>query len=589
MKFNLGGAGKSLLGKRPPPVLKKPSTLLLDDDDDRPAGLIKKKLKTDSRDEEPSVGVSTSHQEETSALDPLDAFMAQNSSALLHDTHEDKRKPIERIEQEDIMEGYEEALEAQGYKIGDAGPVDLKDLATGYPSCVGGPSDAEVYKAAEEADARLAAANPVPGPSTDAQTHALLQTVDHDVIEYLPINQKPLELHSDVTLIPEEDLKALRRKLQMWVSGAEIPPPIASFAHLNLESKIMSGLQRLELSSPTPIQQQGLPVALSGRDLLGVAKTGSGKTLAYLIPLIRHILQQPPIDKGEGPIGMGILVSVCMYFYSNANLTGLILVPTRELAQQVYSQAKKLSASYSSIKITVIYGGVSKTEQFRFLKAGTDIVITTPGRFIDLVNQKACTLYRCSLLVLDEVDRMLDLGFEGQVRSICQAIRPDRQTLAFSATLRGKPERLLRDFLSDPVRIVIGQKGEANTDIEQRILILESISQKRQWTLTKIRDILSKKQSVLVFCNHKDSTVDLVQYLNQYAISAKALFGDLSQVERDSVLRGFRKGDFPVLVCTDVASRGLDISSLKYVINYECNFFGISKNIKNNKQCESDQ
>jgi ATP-dependent RNA helicase DDX42 len=249
------------------------------------------------------------------------------------------------------------------------------------------------------------------------------------------------------------------------------------------------------------------------------------------------------------------------------------LVPTRELAQQVYSQAKKLAILYTSIKITVLYGGVSKTEQFRSLKGGTDIVIATPGRFIDLVNQKACTLYRCSFLVLDEVDRMLDMGFEGQVRSICEAIRPDRQTLAFSATLRGKPERLIRDFLSDPVRVVISQKGEANPDIEQKVMIFGSFDQKRHWTLAKIRELVSKKQSVLVFCNHKDSVMDLVQFLNQYAISTKGLFGDLSQVERDSVLRGFRKGDFPVLVCTDVASRGLDISSLNYVINYECTKF----------------
>ncbi|CAJ0831173.1 13498_t:CDS:2 [Entrophospora sp. SA101] len=210
-----------------------------------------------------------------------------------------------------------------------------------------------------------------------------------------------------------------------------------------------------------------LPVALSGRDIIGIAKTGSGKTAAFIWPMLIHIMDQEELKKGEGPIG-------------------LILAPTRELTSQIYIEAKKFAKSYG-LRVAAVYGGASKMDQFKELRQGNiEILVGTPGRLIDMVKMKATNFRRVSFLVLDEADRMFDLGFEPQVRSICDNIRPDRQTLLFSATFPKKVEKLAREVTTEPIRISIGNIGQANTDITQVFVILTDDGYKWDWLISNL-------------------------------------------------------------------------------------------------------
>jgi len=265
--------------------------------------------------------------------------------------------------------------------------------------------------------------------------------------------------------------------------------------------------------------------------------------------MIIHILDQPELEKGDGPIG-------------------LILAPTRELAHQIYVEAKKFAKVYN-IKVAAVYGGDSKADQFKELRNGhVEILVATPGRLIDMVKMKATNLRKITYLVLDEADRMLDLGFEPQVRSICNNIRPDRQVLMFSATFPKKIEKLTRDVLNDPVKIHIGNIGASNTDIEQHVIVLQDDTYKWSWLIGNLVKF-TVEGSVLVFVGRKAGVDELAQNLQQAGFDCLALHGDLMQAERDRIIYDFKHGNKKILVCTDVASRGLDIKSVKTVINYD--------------------
>ncbi|KAI6653795.1 ATP-dependent RNA helicase DDX42-like [Oopsacas minuta] len=293
---------------------------------------------------------------------------------------------------------------------------------------------------------------------------------------------------------------------------------------------------------------QALPAALEGRDLIGIAQTGSGKTLGYVIPLIVHVLDQEEMKEGDGPIG-------------------LILAPTRELCQQIYHETKKFCKPYN-ISCCPIYGGVSRWEQTKALKQAPEIVIATPGRMIDFVKSKCTNLLRTTFLVVDEADRMFDMGFEGQVRSIVFNIRPDRQALMFSATFRKRVEALAREALTDPIRICVGVGGEANEDVTQHVIMLERDEDKWSW-LTKQIISLCSIGSVIVFVTKKADSEILVSKLKTRDITALLLHGDMDQGSRDGVIGKFKRKEEPLLVATDVASRGLDIPHVRTVINYD--------------------
>ncbi|XP_046846143.1 ATP-dependent RNA helicase DDX42-like isoform X2 [Xenia sp. Carnegie-2017] len=375
-----------------------------------------------------------------------------------------------------------------------------------------------------------------------------LPPIDHSEIAYKKFSKNFYEEHDEIKNLTPEAVIELRKSLGLKVSGAEPPRPAASFAHFCFDEALLTAIRKSEYTKPTAIQSQAVPAAVSGRDILGIAKTGSGKTAAFLWPMLVHIMDQREMQVGDGPIG-------------------LICAPTRELSQQIYLEAKKFGKVYN-IRVACVFGGGNKYEQSKSLKEYPEIVVATPGRLIDHIKDKTTNLERVTFLVFDEADRMFDMGFEPQVRSIANHVRPDRQTLLFSATFKKKVELLCRDILTDPVRIVVGELGEANEDVTQIVQIFNDGAKKWQWLVGNLVRFTSEG-SVLIFVTKKLNSEELSQNLKRNDFELLLIHGDMDQFERNKVITSFKKKEFTILVATDVAARGLDIPSIKTVINYD--------------------
>ncbi|KAI5054789.1 hypothetical protein GOP47_0029934 [Adiantum capillus-veneris] len=392
---------------------------------------------------------------------------------------------------------------------------------------------------------------PVKRETFPARTKQDLDAVDLSLESFqgLPPFKKNFYVeHSSVLSMTANDVAAYRKKREIVVEGNDIPKPIRSFEEPSFPDYVLGGILRAGFKEPTAIQAQGWPMALKGRDLIGLAVTGSGKTLAYLLPAIVHVNAQPALSPGDGPIV-------------------LILAPTRELAVQIQQEATKFGAS-SKIKNTCVYGGAPKGPQIRDLQKGAEIVIATPGRLIDMLNVKQTNLRRVTYLVLDEADRMLDMGFEPQIRKIISQIRPDRQTLYWSATWPKEVEGLARQFLQNPYKVVIGSQDlKANHSILQ---IVEVVSENEKYS--KLADLLERVMDgskVIVFMETKRGCDQVTRQLRMDGFAALSIHGDKSQAERDWVLSEFRSGNSPIMTATDVAARGLDVKDIKFVINYD--------------------
>lgn len=375
-----------------------------------------------------------------------------------------------------------------------------------------------------------------------------LPDIDHSQIQYQKFNKNFYEEHEDIKRLHYMDVIRLQNTMNLRVGGLKPPRPVCSFAHFSFDKLLMEAIRKSEYEQPTPIQAMAIPSALSGRDVLGIAKTGSGKTAAYLWPAIVHIMDQPDLKAGEGPVAV-------------------IVVPTRELAIQVFQEAKKFCKVYN-INPICAYGGGSKWEQSNELQnEGAEMVVCTPGRIIDLVKMGATNFLRTTFLVFDEADRMFDMGFEAQVKSISDHVRPDRQCLMFSATFKQKVERLARDALVDPVRIVQGEVGEANADIEQKVFVMQNQDVKLHWLIRNLVEFASLGK-VLIFVTKKLDSEDVAKKLKMKDFDIVLLHGDMLQAERNENLLKFRKKS-QILVATDVAARGLDISEIRTVINFD--------------------
>ncbi|RYQ98339.1 hypothetical protein Ahy_B08g094393 isoform B [Arachis hypogaea] len=351
-----------------------------------------------------------------------------------------------------------------------------------------------------------------------------------------------------VRAMTESEVDDYRLRREITVEGRDVPKPVKSFHDVGFPEYVLQEIKKAGFVEPTPIQSQGWPMALKGRDLIGIAETGSGKTLAYLLPAIVHVNAQPILDPGDGPIV-------------------LVLAPTRELAVQIQQEATKFGAS-SRIKSTCIYGGVPKGPQVRDLQKGVEIVIATPGRLIDMLESNHTNLRRVTYLVLDEADRMLDMGFDPQIRKIVSQIRPDRQTLYWSATWPKEVEQLARQFLYNPYKVIIGSSDlKANHAIRQYVDIVPE-KQKYDKLVKLLEDIMDGSR-ILIFMDTKKGCDQITRQLRMDGWPALSIHGDKSQAERDWVLSEFKSGKSPIMTATDVAARGLDVKDVKYVINYD--------------------
>ncbi|TWV15163.1 DEAD/DEAH box helicase [Bacteroidaceae bacterium HV4-6-C5C] len=319
-----------------------------------------------------------------------------------------------------------------------------------------------------------------------------------------------------------------------------------TFKELNISEPILKALRDKKYEIPTPIQEQAIPVVSGGKDLLGIAQTGTGKTAAFAIPIIQQISRLNAKERGR-------------------EIKALILTPTRELAIQIDECFKDYNR-YTDIRHTVIFGGVNQKPQVDALKRGTDVLIATPGRLLDLISQKYIKLDHIQHFILDEADRMLDMGFIHDIKRLLVILPKQRQTLFFSATMPAKISILAKDMLKNPITVEIKPVDKMKNKIEQGLYLVEKPEKSNL-----LIDILKKEQAktILVFSRTKHGADKIAKVLNKTGINCEAIHGNKTQVARQRALDNFRSGKTRIIVATDIAARGIDIANLGMVINYD--------------------
>jgi ATP-dependent RNA helicase DDX5/DBP2 len=368
--------------------------------------------------------------------------------------------------------------------------------------------------------------------------------------------------HDEVKHMPIAEVTKWRNQHDMTIFGRDCPNPILTFDQAPFRDFARRELKRI-FAAPTIIQSQGWPVAMHGRDMVGSAMTGSGKTLSFILPALEHIAAQ------QAALGEDA-VSPAMRRHGDvrSDPIALILAPTRELAMQIHDEAQRYARGYN-IRIACLYGGQgNRGTQAQQLRGRPHLIVATPGRLMDFVGEGLTTLRRTSFWVMDEADRMLDMGFEPQIRAIGEQIRPERQVLMWSATWPKKIQALAAEFLKDPIRVRIGSDElTVNKNVEQRFEICDPYSR-----FPRILDFIRAQPigtKILIFASTKSSTEWLGDELYREGIDTVVLHGDKAQTHRTRALEQFKSNNVSVLVATDVAARGLHVNDINVVINYE--------------------
>ncbi|KFQ98125.1 putative ATP-dependent RNA helicase DDX41, partial [Opisthocomus hoazin] len=338
----------------------------------------------------------------------------------------------------------------------------------------------------------------------------------------------------------------VRKKYHILVEGEGIPPPIKSFKEMKFPAAILRGLKKKGIQQPTPIQIQGIPTILSGRDMIGIAFTGSGKTLVFTLPVIMFCLEQEkrlPFSKREGPYG-------------------LIICPSRELARQTHGIIEYYCRLLQEdglppLRCALCIGGMSVKEQMETIKHGVHMMVATPGRLMDLLQKKMVSLDICRYLALDEADRMIDMGFEGDIRTIFSYFKGQRQTLLFSATMPKKIQNFAKSALVKPITINVGRAGAASLDVVQEVEYV-----KEEAKMVYLLECLQKPPPPAIVVAAGGRT-------GSSALADLPCWAFADQEERTKAIEAFRDGKKDVLVATDVASKGLDFPAIQHVINYD--------------------
>ncbi|XP_048480001.1 probable ATP-dependent RNA helicase DDX46 isoform X1 [Plutella xylostella] len=477
----------------------------------------------------------------------------------------------EKVEEEiDPLDAYMQEVQQEVRKVNQIdqarGVINLPN-STGVPGVVilSGPSKKKVteqknkgelieqnqdgleYSSEEETeDIKDAAANLASKQRKD------LAKVDHASLTYMPFRKNFYTEVSELSRMTPEEVEAYRTELEgIRVKGKGCPKPIKSWAHCGISKKEMDILKKLCFEKPTPIQAQAIPAIMSGRDLIGIAKTGSGKTLAFILPMFRHVLDQPSLEEGDGPVS-------------------LIMTPTRELCMQIGKDIRRFAKSLG-LRVVCVYGGTGISEQIAELKRGAEIIVCTPGRMIDMLaanSGRVTNLRRVTYTVLDEADRMFDMGFEPQVMKIIDNVRPDRQTVMFSATFPRQMEALARRILQKPIEIQVGGRSIVCKDVEQHVAVLEEDA--KFFKLLELLGLYSHLGSIIVFVDKQENADSLLKDLMKASYSCMSLHGGIDQFDRDSTITDFKSGKVKLLVATSVAARGLDVKQLVLVVNYDC-------------------
>lgn len=468
--------------------------------------------------EAPAPGVAVADEAEEEEVDPLDAFM-QDLQPVQTKSFNLKPKLKSRQQEPEALFGDDEF---DMTAVDDENPDNILSLAS-----------ANAKKKKKD-----------------------IPTVNHEKVQYQPFRRNFYSEPVEMTDWTEEDVASLRMELDnIKVRGVDVPKPVQKWAQCGLGVQVLDVIQKLGYETPTSIQAQAIPASMSGRDVIGVAKTGSGKTIAFLLPMFRHIKDQRPLETLDGPIG-------------------LILSPTRELATQIHKECKPFLKALN-LRAVCAYGGAPIKDQIADLKRGAEIVVCTPGRMIDLLTAnsgRVTNLRRVTYVVLDEADRMFDMGFEPQVMKILSNIRPDRQTVLFSATFPRQMEALARKTLTKPVEIVVGGRSVVAPEITQVVEVREENTK-----FVRLLELLGKlyeddkneDDRVLIFVDRQESADGLLRDLMKKGYPCMSIHGGKDQIDRDSTIDDFKAGVVPILIATSVAARGLDVKQLKLVVNYD--------------------
>ena len=384
----------------------------------------------------------------------------------------------------------------------------------------------------------------IPGPSNPRVERELFGAPDD-----------PSKQHTGINFANYDDIP-------VEASGHDVPEAVTSFTNPPLDDHLLSNIKLAHYTTPTPVQKYSVPIVMGGRDLMACAQTGSGKTGGFLFPILSQAFQNGPSSNAAMHGGGG-------FRQRKAFPTSLILAPTRELVSQIYDESRKF-AYRSWVRPCVVYGGAEIGGQLRQIERGCDLLVATPGRLVDLIERGRISLANIKYLVLDEADRMLDMGFEPQIRRIVEGedmpTVDDRQTLMFSATFPRDIQLLAKDFLKDYIFLSVGRVGSTSENITQKIEYVED-SDKRSVLL----DILHTHAGglTLIFVETKRMADTLSDFLITQGFPATAIHGDRTQRERERALEFFKSGRCPIMVATAVAARGLDIPSVMHVVNYD--------------------
>ncbi|CAE6486756.1 unnamed protein product [Rhizoctonia solani] len=461
--------------------------------------------------------------EEEEEEDPLDAFMSGVKEEVKKVNAEDRKRMTGSGEQlgiaaEDAEDELEETRDVDELDATELRPEDILALAA---------------KKAKKKD---------------------LAVVDHEKLNYEPFRKAFYHPPPDVAAMTDDEADLLRLSLDgIKIRGLDCPKPVTKWSHCGLPSSCLDVIKRLGYTAPTSIQSQAIPAIMSGRDVIGVAKTGSGKTIAFLLPLFRHIKDQRPLETMEGPMA-------------------IVMTPTRELAVQIHRECKPF-LKVLNLRAVCAYGGSPIKDQIAEMKKGCEIIVCTPGRMIDLLTAnsgRVTNLRRVTYLVLDEADRMFDMGFEPQVMKIVNNIRPDRQTVLFSATFPKQMDSLARKILRKPLEITVGGRSVVAAEIDQIVEVRTEESK-----FNRLLEILGQTYNedsearTLIFVDRQEAADNLLRELMRKGYVCMSLHGGKDQVDRDATIADFKAGVVPIVIATSVAARGLDVKQLKLVINYD--------------------
>ncbi|KAF7313693.1 hypothetical protein HMN09_00526100 [Mycena chlorophos] len=569
-------AGKSASGPAPPPVTGQLNRAALNGLGLKGLPLkadLKAKLKISASMDD---SVETKRKLETLGDMPaIDMTMAEGEASVgdlenddddeeanrMDQANKEKAKEAMDVDEEDdvdpldaFMSGVKEAVKQ----------VDLEDMKKA-PGVQGrskirlddqmaedGPGDIEL--APDELDATELNPEDILALAAKKAKKKEIATVDHSRVKYEPFRKEFYVPPPDVAAMTDEEADLLRLELDsIKIRGIDCPRPVTKWSHYGLPASCLDVIKRLNYTAPTSIQAQAIPAIMSGRDVIGVAKTGSGKTIAFLLPLFRHIKDQRPLEQMEGPIA-------------------IVMTPTRELAVQIHRECKPF-LKVLNLRAVCAYGGSPIKDQIAELKKGAEIVVCTPGRMIDLLTAnsgRVTNLKRVTYVVLDEADRMFDMGFEPQVMKIINNVRPDRQTVLFSATFPKQMDALARKILQKPLEITVGGRSVVAAEIEQIVEVRDEDSK-----FNRLLEILGQMYNedpecrTLVFVDRQEAADNLLRDLMRKGYLCMSLHGGKDQVDRDQTIADFKAGVVPIVIATSVAARGLDVKALKLVINYD--------------------